>query len=385
MMTQNRKIRVLRVITWLPVGGIERKLVDVLPRLDPERFEVSLVCIRERGPLADDLEAAGIRVDLIPFRNRWDPKGLRALAALMRERQIDVVHSHMYRANVPATVAARIAGIRNVWSQVHNVGTWESGRQLFVDRLFCRWRTGMIAVSDRVRADVMEQLGLPSDRVRVVYNGVDVKRFRRNAAARTELRSEQGVSEGDVVFLMAARLVPQKRPQDFIEMARHLAEALPEQVGRAHFWMVGDGSMLEELKSQAEQLPDSVRMKFFGRRDDVPRFISAADVFVMTSTKEGFSNALMEALAGGLAVIATDVGGNAEAVRHEQDGLILQPEDQERLNAMAERLLTDDAARIGFGSAAADRAKTFSVDAMVAQLEDLYAETVGDTNVEDER
>ena len=89
------KIRVLRAITWLPVGGIERRIVDVLPRLDRSRFEVSLVCLRERGPLAGELESAGIPVDVIRFRNRWDQRGLRQLARLMREREIDVVHRQM--------------------------------------------------------------------------------------------------------------------------------------------------------------------------------------------------------------------------------------------------------------------------------------------------
>ena len=106
-----RPINILRVITWLPVGGIERKILAVLPRLDRERFNVRVVCLRERGPLADQLEAAGVPVDLCHMPTRLSPLGLRRLANHMREHKIDLVHSHMYRSNVPATIAARMASV----------------------------------------------------------------------------------------------------------------------------------------------------------------------------------------------------------------------------------------------------------------------------------
>lgn len=369
-------IRVLRVITWLPVGGIERKIVEILPRLDRSRLEVSLVTIRERGPLADELEAAGIPVFSIPFRTRWDPSALRRLAALMRERRIDLVHSHMYRSNVPATAAARIAGIRHVWAQVHNVGTWESPRQLALDRFLCRWREGILAVSEEVRRDVIENLRLPPEKVRVLYNGVDLSRF-GSTTGREELRRECGVADGDVVFLMAARLVEQKRPHDFFDLAAHLiAQEKARAFPRTHFWFVGDGSMTDDLRARAAQLGVPDRIRFFGRRDDVERFMAAADIFVMPSTKEGFSNALLEAMASGLAIVATRVGGNAEAVRDGIDGLIIPPLDPAALRAAAERILSDSAFRQSLAASARERAREFSLDAMVANVSRLYESSV---------
>ena len=292
------KIRVLRVITWLPVGGIERKIVEVLPRLDRDRFEVSLVCLRELGPLAAELEAEGIQVDCLPFRRRWDVGAIRRLAGLMRDRRIDIVHSHMYRSNVPATVAAHLAGLPHVWTQVHNVGTWETRRQLFLDRFLCRWREGIIAVSDQVRREVIERLRLPPRKVRLIYNGVDLERFGKSEG-REEFRTEQGVENGAVVFLLTARLVEQKRPQDFVALAGRLLTKEAQGSGSppVHFWLLGEGGMREQLAREAETFALPHRVKFLGRRTDVERVMAAADIFAMTSIKEGFSNALLEALA----------------------------------------------------------------------------------------
>lgn len=372
-------IRVLRVITRLPIGGIERKIVDVLPRLDRSRFEVSLVCIHERGPLADELEAAGIPVEHIRFKKRWDVAALRQLADLMRRKKIDVVHSHMYRSNIPATVAAHMAGVRHVWAQVHNVGTWETGRQAFMDKFLCRWREGMIAVSEDVKRDIMERLGVSDEFVRVIYNGVNLDRFNRDSpagyAAREQLRREEGVAEDEVVFLMAARLVAQKRPQDFVELCDYMLKA--DRRGRkfppVRFWMLGDGPMMEELKQQAAKLSDPSRFKFFGMRSDVERFMQASDMFIMTSEKEGFSNALLEAMAAGLVPVVTEVGGNAEAVRECTDGRVIPPRQFHKLCSAADRILGDDKYRHELMENAKKRAHDFSLEAMIRNVEDLYS------------
>lgn len=367
-----RPWNILRVITWLPIGGIERRLAAVLPRIDRSRFNVSLVCIRELGPLADELKAAGIDVTLIPFRKRWDLRGLRQLAAYMREREIDLVHSHMYRSNVPATVAARMAGVKEVWGQVHNVGTWETRRQAWMDRQLCRWRSGMIGVSERVCADIEQQLGLASERIKLIYNGVEIGRFAAARERREEFRRELGVAEDDCVVIDTARMVEQKRPQDFLQAVGMLqSQPGAEQL---KIWMLGDGPLRPELEAAAARLPMPGNIKFFGKCDDVERYLAAADIFVLPSTKEGFSNALVEAMASGLACIASDVGGNAEAIETGRDGLIIPPRAPRALEQSLETLWRNAPDRQKMSQAASERAKLFDLDSMVKQVEEFYVE-----------
>ncbi len=372
-MDSSRRLKILRVITWLPVGGIERRLVATLPRLDRERFDVSLVCIRERGPLAEELEAADIPVECVPLHSRWDPWGLQRLAGLMRERRIDIVHGHMYRGNVPATVAARLAGVRRVWCQVHNVDTWETRRQAWVDRRLCRWRSGMIAVSESVRGDVIETLRLPPERVRVIRNGVEIERFSLARGRRGQLRAERGVRPDQTVFLFAGRLVEQKRCRDFLDAFGRLQSEPAGEGLRA--WIVGDGPCREALERQAGRLPRPDAVQFFSARDDVEDFMAAADVFVLPSTKEGFSNALVEAMASGLAIVATDVGGNTEAVRDGLEGRIVPPLKTDPLTEVLRALWREPELRRRLAEAARTRAPLFSLDRMITELEDLYTES----------
>ncbi len=375
----------LRVITWLPVGGIERRLAAILPRLDQNRFDVSVVCLRERGPIADKLEQSGIPVHCIPFRSRWDPRALCRLTELMKSQRVDIVHSHMYRSNVPATVAAKMAGIRHIWCQVHNVDTWETRRQAWMDRFLSRWREGMIAVSERVKSDIREKLGLPDGRIRVIYNGIDHERFGSAQEARAGLRHEKNLAERDIVFLFAARLVEQKRCADFLEAFGKLHVETPKSQDdpdefrkppRAWAWILGDGPLMSALQSQASQLPDPTMVKFWGKKDDVERYMAAADVLVLPSTREGFSNAVIEAMAAGLPIIASDVGGNAEAVEDGKEGIIIPPLQVQGLTYAMRRMLMDHQTRSSMSTAARVKAQRFSLDTMLHETEQLYIDCI---------
>jgi glycosyltransferase involved in cell wall biosynthesis len=281
----------------------------------------------------------------------------------------------MYRGNVPATVAARLAGVRRVWGQVHNINTWETRRQAWVDRALCRWRAGMIGVSERVCRDIERTLRLPPERVRLIHNGVNLERFGRGEG-RSELRAEWGVGPDDVVILFAGRMVEPKRPGDFLDVARRLQELEARRGGstRLHFVLAGDGPLLPPMRERAASLPAPERARLLGRRDDMPRVMAAADLFILPSSREGFSNALLEAMASGLAIVATDVGGNVEAVRDGLDGRIVPAGDLEALRRETERIAFDADARRAFAESARARAREFSLEAMIDKLQSLYEE-----------
>ncbi len=362
-----RPLSVLRVITWLPVGGIERKILAVLPRLDPERFRVRLVCLRERGALADELEKAGIPVDLNPMPSRLSPMGLRNLSRYMKEHEIDIVHAHMYRSSVPATIAARLAGVPAMVSQVHNVQTWETIRQRWLDRFLCRWRTSIVAVSEQVRRDVIRNLRVEREKTRVIYNGVDVNRF-SDRSLREPTRKALGLRPRDMAIIYHGRLVEQKNPDLLLKIGAEIARI---RVG-VRVVIAGDGPLREELERKTKEMGMEAQVRFLGRRDDVPALLQAADMSVLPSFKEGFSNAVLEAMAAGLPVVATDVGGNAEAIEHGKSGWIVPPHNTGAfLNAVAE-LVDDPKERVRMGREARKRAERFSLDRMVLEVEDLY-------------
>ncbi|HBF33393.1 TPA: hypothetical protein DDW35_02395 [Candidatus Sumerlaeota bacterium] len=364
-----RPLNVLRVITWLPVGGIERKIAAVLPRLDRNLFNPRVVCLRERGPLADDLEASGVPVDVCPFKSRLSPSGIWRLAGLMKQHKIDIVHAHMYRSNTPATVAAKLAGVPVVIAHVHNVNTWETRRQLMMDRFLSRWRQVMVGVSDRVRQDIVNQLHLPSDKTRTLYNGVDIERFQDNSL-RAPMRKTLGIADNELVIINHGRLVSQKNPQVFIRVAEEIAKTRQN----VRILIAGDGGLREELEKIAAQKSVADKIQFLGKRDDIPELLQAADLYMMASFKEGFSNALIEAMAAGLPVVATDVGGNAEAVEQGKSGVIVPPHDDDAFVAAVARLVDNADERARLSEGARTRAQRFSLNNMVAEVQALYLE-----------
>lgn len=174
----SRPIRVLRVITQLSRGGVEAKLAALLPLLKERGFEVSVCCIKEAGSLAHRFADAGIPIHVSPVRSRLHPIDIMRLAHLIRRQRIDIVHTHMYAANITGTVAARLANVPVIISNVHNVGKFASRRQVLQDRLLSRFRAATVCVSEEVKQDYLDATRLSDTNVVVIYNGVDTERFR---------------------------------------------------------------------------------------------------------------------------------------------------------------------------------------------------------------
>lgn len=365
------------------MGGIERKIAAVLPRLNRDLFEVHLCCIRERGPLADGLEQSGIPVHLVPFRSRLDPFAMAKLSRLVKRKEISLVHSHMYRSNVPATMLKLLNPRLKVIGHYHNVDTWESTRQVALDRFLAHRRDMNVAVSEAVRRDVQSRLGLPDRLTTTLYNCVDLAEFRPlPPEARKEVRESIGIEPQDLVVIMVARLVAQKNQALVLSSAREILHAAPT----ARFVMVGGGPDEELLRRLASDLGVAQRVVFLGRRDDVPALLGASDVAVLPSLKEGFSNAVLEAMACGLPVVASDVGGNREVIDHGVNGFICDvnsnpsaaepPVNDAQFTRYVKRLLVETDFRANMARAALERVQHYGLDAMVREIEQLYLEVL---------
>ncbi|GAB4320678.1 MAG: glycosyltransferase family 4 protein [Candidatus Sumerlaeia bacterium] len=366
------------MITWLPAGGIEKRLCAVLPRLRDRGFAPSVCCIRERGPLAERLEEAGIPVHVIAFHSRMDPRGLLRLRRFIRDEGFALVHSHMYRANTAAALTGLLTGrsFPPLVCQIHNINTWETWRQLWMERRLSRLWNMAVAVSARVRDHMADQLHLPPERCRVIYNGVDLAEFeavvRRGRPSR---RDTFGIpDENAVVVATLCRLHPQKNPEAVVWMAAELCPRYPN----LHFVVAGQGKLFVELQREQRRLGLQDRLHLLGHRDDVASVLAASDVFFLPSFKEGFSNAVVEAMAAGLPVVATDVGGNAEAVQDGESGFIVKAGDTEAMRERLERLIAAPELRARMGESARRRARLFSLEKMIDDTVEVYQMLIAD-------
>ncbi len=324
------KFNVMRVISDLPVGGVEKKLEALLPKLS-DVFNIELTCIREKGPLSPKLEKQGIPVNLIYFKSRLHPQSLWEMARFLKRKNIHILHTHMYRPNVSGSIAGYIAKTPILISNVHNVNHWDTKRQLLMDRFLNKLRDSVILVSEEVKRDYKEKTGIDDAKCAVIYNGVNIEDFRPKTEA-NNLKNKLGLDKDDIVLTCIGRLVPQKDHCTLLKAARILVNKYP----KLKLLIVGSGNIEEELKAFARELNLENNVLFTGRRDDIPDILGLTDISVLCSIKEGFSNAILESMASGKPVVATDVGGNGEAIINGETGFLVPIKDS---NLLADKLL----------------------------------------------
>jgi glycosyltransferase involved in cell wall biosynthesis len=372
-------IRILYCIDNMQLGGTELNAVRTAEKLDRRRFSVEVVCVRATGPLMDRYAAAGIPVHAFPMASLWGASAIRQgvrLVRLLRERRIEVVHSHDAYTSVYATLWARLAGVRGV---IASRRSWHSphlrGQMLRANRLAYRFAHAVVGNSPSVARLVETEGGVPSSRVVTIPNFLDTQAFDRiPAAERERLLAEMGVPPGAFVVGIIARLAAVKDHATLLQAIATLTESIPD----LHVIAVGDGPERERLEALAQSLGIDSIVHFAGQRAQAPNLHGVFDVSVLCSISEAFPNSILEAMAASRAVVATDVGGNPDAIREGRTGLLVPPSDPSRLAGAIARLHGEPELRTKLGSAARESAQAgYSADSVLPQVERLYQRLAG--------
>ena len=350
-------IRVAHVTLGLEVGGQEKLLVEFARRADRTRFDLHFVSLGGRGVLAGDLEACGWPVTALGEPTGFRPGLVRRLARLFRELRIDVVHTHDERPHIYGALAARLAGARRViHTRHHGMADRLSRRQAMLVRLASELTDRFVCVSaDSARQAVRQ--GVPARVVRVLHNGIDLTRFAAPAFR----------GEGPAVTV--ARLSPEK---DIATLLKAAALAV-RQDAAFRLEIAGDGPCMADLRRLSAGLGLDGVVRFHGQVRDVPGLLARAGLFVLPSLTEGVSLTLLEAMACGLAVVATRVGGNPEVVADGETGLLTPAGDPAALSAALLRLRGDGATRREMERASRRRVeRLFDVRQMTSEYEKMY-------------
>lgn len=361
---------VLFLMESMEVAGAEQLVLSIVRRLDRDRFHPIIGCLTVPGPLAPEVEAAGVELVALGKRPGFDVSILRKLMRLMREKQVDVLHTHVWPADVWGRIAARAVGVPVVITTEHNVCNWKDFRHFAMDRWLARWSTHVVCVSDAVRDFYQSQAGLPAQRLLRIHNGIDPAPFLEPIDVAAQ-RAALGAGPNRIVMTAVGRLVPQKSHWLFLEALHEVRRSHPEALG----WVVGDGPLRADLEAQAVKLGlmgDGIQ--FLGQRRDVRDVLKASDAFVLpTAVREGLSLSVLEAMAAGLPVVAADVGGNRELVEDGRTGLLVVPGDAASLAGAMRRVIENpDQARDWGRKARAEVLSRFTLDQMVREYERLY-------------
>jgi L-malate glycosyltransferase len=377
--------KVFFLLDSLNVGGTETQAVELATRLDAKRYDVTLGCLRARGPLLDKLAGTAVSVrEFYPKGGMDSIQGIYQmfrLAIFLRRGGFKVFHAHDLYANllgVPAAVMARVPVIISSQRDLAHLDLYKTRRRVWLRRLQ-NLSTAVLTNAGAVRDAVLAENHFAPQKVRVIYNGVDLEKFSRGSRDRDWLTPGAQHENSKWIVLVGNMLTDVKGHPWLIAAASAITREFPE----TRFVLVGDGDKRKDFERQVAELGLDQYFLFLGRRNDVPRILACCDIGVLPSRAEGLPNAVLEYLAAGLPTVATRVGGNAEILQEGKTGLLVPPEDSAALAEALLRLLRDPefAARLG-KNGREYAASEFSVQRMIANTDQLYTELLRARSVE---
>lgn len=370
------KKRVLQLIGSFNQGGSERQAIALTRLLKTDgTFEVSAATLNSEGILRPEIEKLGLpeipEFPLTSFYNANFIKQVRACAKYLKEHQIDLIHTHDFYTNVFGMAAASLAGLKARIASKRETGGMRSGSQDLVEK-FAFARAHAIVVNSGSVKNYLAVRGIPGPKIHLIYNGLDIKRFDVTAKDRSVFLQKHLLpeDEGSHLISLVANL---RHDVKNIPMLLRAAKGVVVSDDSAHFVIAGEGELLDMLQEQTVEFGIAGNVHFIGRCADVPELLTNSFACVLTSTAEGFSNAILEYMAAGKPVVATNVGGANEAIVHDRSGYLIDSNDDKSLAEHLLDLLQDPAkaARLG-GEGKRIVTSKFSEAAQLQQTVELY-------------
>lgn len=365
-----QEVKILYLITELEMGGAQQALFRLLSGLDRERFQPVVACLYNgRGEVGRQITQLGIRVIDVRMARKWRWDALWRLNQLIREERPIMLHASMYHANILGRLFGRLNSIPII---IVSRRTQDFGGQWrrWINRFLANWSDRTIVVSEKVRETEIRQTNLPSEKVLTINNGIDIRNFQiLHPALREDIRRDLGIPDNSVVIGSVGRLQKVKGYSKLLSAMQIVNKSYPE----VYLVIVGEGDQRKALEQQALLQGLTKNVVFTGLRLDIPKVLMAFDMFALASETEGFPNAILEAMAAGLPVVATDVGGVPELILDKQTGFLVKSGDIRALAQALTSLINDPHLRHQLAKAGQRRiAQHFTIDQTIQKTVSLY-------------
>ena len=390
---ESEKVKVIHVITRLDKGGSAENTLLTVMGLDKERYDVILIKgLSIESNIAEDEARAveesvreakreGISIITIPSLIRriapfCDLKAFFALIKILRHERPDIVHTHTSKAGILGRWAAFFARVPIIIHTPHGHVFWGySGRRqtlfyIILERLTACITDKIIALTQQEKKDHLHFHIASEDKFSVVHSGINLGKFFNTSVDSAGMKRELGIPEDNLVVGTAGRLTPVKGHRYLIEAARKIMNIRPDTT----FVFLGDGELLDELKNIASKLGIEENVRFPGWRLDVAEVMSIFNIFVLPSLNEGMGRVLVEAMALGKPIVASNVGGIPDLVVDGENGFLVPTGDVETMVARINDLLESMEKREKMGENGKKIAVNFSADVMVQKIDRLYVE-----------
>ena len=373
-MSTKRKIKVLQITHDLAIGGLQQVVVNICRTINRDKFDISVLCLRTLGEFVPAIEKMGIEVQLLPQKeNATDYLSFLKVARILKEKRPDVIHTHNTQPFIDGTIAAMLAGVKTVVHTDHARSFPDKRRYMFAEWLISHYAYKIVGVSEHTANNLISYEKISKDKLVVIPNGIDGAQFQSPFDPESKKR-ELGISNTGPIIGLGVRLSEQKGITYLLQAMPALVAEFPSII----LLIAGSGPLEETLKSEAEQLGVNNNVHFLGPRLDLNEIIRLFDVYVLPSLWEGLPMVLLEAMAAGLPIVATDVGGGATAVHDGQNGLLVTARNPDLLASSLIRLLRNESWRRDYGSFGRRIFDgQFSARIMTEKYERLYERRIG--------
>lgn len=362
------KIKVLYVITSTGFGGAERLLLAYLKLLDRNVYDFHVCSLLEKPDDLQDEISKYSKLTNLKSTNRFNPVVIPKLAKLIKQIKPDIIHTHLFQARFYTTVARFFSGPVNLITHKHNnVNLIKHNIFIVFEMISIFFNNKVIAISQSVAQSLRKFEFVSSKKIFVLHNGIDFDRFNKIASNKAILPGKE------IIIGLVCRLEPQKGISYLLLAMRTILAKFPN----TKLEIVGDGSLRQELEEFSKKLGISNSVKFFGKFADVIPFYKRMNIFVLPSIYEGFGIVLLEAMAAGVPVVATNVDGIKEVVTDGKNGVLVKPKDPDAIADAVIKLIENDKLSERLVMAGYRRAESFDMKQHIFKLHNFYNNLLG--------
>lgn len=365
----DNKIKVIHILSCLDVGGAEVLVLNLLKKLDRTRYSPVVCSLEIGGKLEKEFKDAGIPVYAANKREGIDFSLPMKLAKIIIGSKADIVHTHNMAPWLYGGVASKILSSK-ILIHTEHANLYNHQRRLILAEYWLAKITDKIIADAKKVADFLsDKENINRNKIQIVFNGVDIDKYDCRYSNAVSKRHELSIADDEVIIGIVARLSMVKDHKNLLDAFSIILNA----ISNAKLLVIGDGELREDLVAYTRMKGIQERVLFLGNRRDIPELLRLMNVFVLCSISEGLPITLLEAMAAGLPVVATDVGGNREVVIDRKSGFLVPPKDPQRLAEAIATILKDKKMARRFGENGIIRCKElFSLDGMVKKYSELY-------------